>query len=89
MLAGPLAAEAQARLVYVTNAETAAPMVHTARDNGKERQRVGIGRAPTVSPDSRWIAYITVPRTQHGQGGGRAASRSAAARAASSCAPAP
>jgi hypothetical protein len=63
VLAGLLAAPAQARLVYVTKANTAAPVVHTARDGGKQARQVGIGRAPTVSPDSRWIAYITIPRS--------------------------
>jgi dipeptidyl aminopeptidase/acylaminoacyl peptidase len=63
LLSGAVAAPAHARLVYVKRADTAAPVVHTARDGGKEARRLGVGRAPTVSPDGRWVAYITIPRT--------------------------
>ena len=42
---------------------TAAPVVHTARDDGKARAPHRHRARPTVSPDSRWIAYITVPRS--------------------------
>ena len=38
------------------------PLVYTARDDGKERLRSAQAR-PAVSPDSRWIAYITVPES--------------------------
>jgi dipeptidyl aminopeptidase/acylaminoacyl peptidase len=62
VLGGLLAPPAQARLVYVKRAASAAPVVYTATDAGKRPRRVGIGRAPTVSPDGRWIAYVTVPR---------------------------
>jgi len=56
------AAPAPARLVYVKEYETARPVVYAATDAGKRPVRLGVGRAPTVSPDGRWVAYVTVPR---------------------------
>ena len=31
------------------------------RTTGKDPRRLGIGRAPTISPDGRWVAFVTVP----------------------------
>jgi Tol biopolymer transport system component len=56
------AAPAQAKLVYVKQAGSASPVVFVAKDNGKSPRRLGIGRAPTISPDGQWVAFITVPR---------------------------
>jgi hypothetical protein len=66
ILAAPLAAAlwaapAQAELVYVKNAGGAEPVVYVATDEGKDPRRLGIGRAPTISPDGRWVAFVTVP----------------------------
>jgi hypothetical protein len=55
------AAPAQAKLVYVKQAGTANPVVYVAKDNGKDPRRLGIGRAPTISPDGQWVAFVTVP----------------------------
>jgi len=61
LLGAVLAAPAQARLVYVKQPASASPAVYTADDDGKAPQRLGIGRSPAVSPDARWVAYVTVP----------------------------
>jgi WD40-like Beta Propeller Repeat len=55
------AAPAQARMVYVKNPAGAEPTVYAATDNGNDPQRLGIGRAPTISPDGRWVAFVTAP----------------------------
>jgi hypothetical protein len=55
------AAPAQARLVYVKNPGGFEPVVYVARDSGKDPRRLGPGRAPTISPDGRWVAFVTVP----------------------------
>src|SRR5215218_11197799 len=55
------AAPAEAKLVYVKRPETASPVVYVAKDSGKEPRRLGIGRAPTISPDGQWVAFVTVP----------------------------
>jgi WD40-like Beta Propeller Repeat len=61
MLAAALwAAPAQAKLVYVKGAGGLEPVVYVATDRGKDPQRIGIGRAPTISPNGRWVAFITI-----------------------------
>jgi hypothetical protein len=55
------AAPAEAKLVYVKQAGTATPAVYVAKDNGKDPRRLGIGRAPTISPNGQWVAFVTVP----------------------------
>jgi Tol biopolymer transport system component len=55
------AAPADAKLVYVKQAGSASPVVYVAKDNGKDPRRLGIGRAPTISPDGRWVAFVSVP----------------------------
>jgi hypothetical protein len=57
------AAPAQAKLVYGKNPGSAEPAVFVAKDSGKEPRRLGVGRAPTISPDGQWVAFITVPAT--------------------------
>lgn len=54
------AAPAQAKLVYVKNAGGAEPVIYVATDRGKDPRRLGIGRAPTISPDGRWVAFVTI-----------------------------
>ena len=55
------AAPAQAKLVYVKHAGSVNPVVFVSKDNGKEPRRLGIGRAPTISPNGQWVAFVTVP----------------------------
>jgi hypothetical protein len=55
------AAPAQARLVYVKHAGGLEPVVFVAKDSGKDPRRLGIGRAPTISPNGDWVAYVAVP----------------------------
>ena len=50
LLAALLAAPAQGKLVYVKQADTASPVVYVANDKGKQPRRLGIGRAPAISP---------------------------------------
>jgi WD40-like Beta Propeller Repeat len=52
------AVPAQATLVYVKKPAVENSVVYVAADDGSERRRVGIGRAPAVSPDGNWIAWI-------------------------------
>jgi Tol biopolymer transport system component len=59
LLVALLAAPAQGKLVYVKQADTASPVVYVATDKGKHPRRLGIGRAPVISPDGRWVAFIT------------------------------
>src|SRR5215207_1244161 len=54
------AAPAQAKLVYVKRAASASPVVYVATNKGKDPRRLGVGRAPTISPDGRWVAFVTV-----------------------------
>jgi hypothetical protein len=62
MLATALgAAPAEAKLVYVKNTAGVEPVVYVATDKGNDPRRLGIGRAPTISPDGRWVAFVTVP----------------------------
>ena len=58
---GALAAPAQAKLVYVTGSGTPNSTVFLAGNTGENPRRVGMGRAPTISPDGRWVAFVTVP----------------------------
>jgi hypothetical protein len=55
------AAPAQAKLVYVKHAGSVNPVVFVSKDSGKEPRRLGIGRAPTISPNGDWVAFVTVP----------------------------
>ena len=55
------AAPAQAKLVYVKKAGSVSPVIYVATDNGKSPRRLGIGRAPTISPNGQWVAFVTVP----------------------------
>jgi Tol biopolymer transport system component len=57
------AAPAQAKLVYVKRPASAKPAVYLADDNGAHPDWLGIGRAPAISPDGRWVAFIGAPRT--------------------------
>jgi hypothetical protein len=52
------AAPAQATLVYVKKPAAENSVVYVAADDGSKRRRVGIGRAPAVSPDGNWVAWI-------------------------------
>jgi len=54
------AAPAEAKLVYVKHAGSVAPVVYVATNKGKDPRRLGVGRAPTISPDGRWVAFVTV-----------------------------
>jgi hypothetical protein len=54
------AAPAEAKLVYVKQAASANPVVYVASNKGKDPRRLGIGRAPTISPDGQWVAFVTV-----------------------------
>jgi dipeptidyl aminopeptidase/acylaminoacyl peptidase len=64
LLLGALwAAPAQARLVYVKRASSGTPLVYHAEDDGRRARLLGAGTAPTVSPDGRWVAYVTVPES--------------------------
>jgi hypothetical protein len=51
-------APAQAKLVYVKHPASASPIVYVARDGGKHPRRLGVGRAPTISPNAKWVAFI-------------------------------
>ena len=52
------AAPAGATLVYVKKSGSASPVVYVAGDDGSGRRRVAVGRAPAVSPDGKWIAWV-------------------------------
>jgi hypothetical protein len=54
-----LAAPAQATLVYVKDAATDHPVVFAAGDDGSQPKRIGVGTTPTVSPDGRWVAWVS------------------------------
>jgi WD40-like Beta Propeller Repeat len=55
------AAPAHAKMVYVKNAGGVEPAVYVASDRGKNPQRLGIGRAPAISPNGQWVAFVTSP----------------------------
>jgi hypothetical protein len=55
------AAPAQAKLVYVKDAGGAEPVIYVSGDRGGDPRRLGIGRAPTISPDGHWVAFVTLP----------------------------
>jgi WD40-like Beta Propeller Repeat len=52
------AAPAHATLVYVKKPAAENSVVYVAADDGSKRRRVGLGRAPAVSPDGNWVAWI-------------------------------
>jgi WD40 repeat protein len=52
------AAPARAVLVYVKKPNAENPVVYVANDDGSKRRRVGLGRAPAISPDGTWVAWI-------------------------------
>jgi hypothetical protein len=53
-----LAAPAHATLVYVKESASGDFRVFVADDDGSNPHRLGEGRAPTVSADGRWVAWI-------------------------------
>jgi hypothetical protein len=53
-----VAAPAKARLAYVKDAKDGDFRVHVADDDGTHAHSLGPGRAPVVSPDGRWVAWI-------------------------------
>jgi hypothetical protein len=52
------AAPAQATLVYVKTNDEDRSRVFVADDDGTNAHKIGNGRAPVVSPDGRWVAWI-------------------------------
>jgi hypothetical protein len=54
-----LAAPAHATLVYVKQTAGGQFRVHVADDDGSNPHRLGLGDSPTVSPDGRWVAWIS------------------------------
>ena len=54
-----MAAPAHATLTYVKNPGDGKPSrVWVADDDGTHAHRIGKGRAPVVSPDGRWVAWV-------------------------------
>jgi Tol biopolymer transport system component len=54
-----MAAPAHATLTYVKTPGNGKPSrVYVADDDGKNPHRMGYGRAPVVSPDGRWVAWV-------------------------------
>jgi dipeptidyl aminopeptidase/acylaminoacyl peptidase len=58
---------AQAKMVYVKNPGDVEPVVFVADDRGRNQERIGIGRAPTISPNGQWVAFITSPPDSDGE----------------------
>jgi Tol biopolymer transport system component len=54
-----LAAPAHATLVYSKTAKNGFPRIFVADDDGTHPHRIGTGFLPTVSPDGRWVAWMT------------------------------
>ena len=59
-----LAAPAHATLVYVKQTADLDFRVFVADDDGSDPHRLGLGRSPTVSPDGRWVAWISEGDTE-------------------------
>jgi Tol biopolymer transport system component len=54
-----MAAPAHATLIYNKNPSGGKPpRVYVANNNGTHPHRIGKGRAPLISPDGRWVAWI-------------------------------
>lgn len=53
-----MAAPAHATLVYVKDSGDGQSRVYVADDDGTHAHRIGKGRAPVVSPDGRWVAWV-------------------------------
>jgi Tol biopolymer transport system component len=54
-----MAAPAHATLTYVKQpGDGKPPRVWVADNDGKDPHRIGKGRAPVVSPDGRWVAWV-------------------------------
>jgi Tol biopolymer transport system component len=54
-----MAAPAHAALTYVKNPRNGKPSrVYVANNDGTHSHRIGTGRAPVVSPDGRWVAWV-------------------------------
>jgi hypothetical protein len=65
LLAALAAAPAEAALVYVKNPASNRPVVYVARDDGSQPRRLGVGTSPAISPNARWVAWVSanpVPR---------------------------
>jgi hypothetical protein len=60
LAAAILAAPAHAKLVYVKQSGTPDSTVYLATSAGENPRRLGLGRAPAISPDGRWVAFITM-----------------------------
>jgi hypothetical protein len=59
-----LAAPAHATLAYVKQTADAQFRVHVADDDGSNPHPLGLGRSPSVSPDGRWVAWISSGDTE-------------------------
>ena len=60
-----MAAPAHATLTYVkTPTGNDPPRVYFARDDGTHPHLMGNGRAPVISPDGRWIAWVAPGRKE-------------------------
>jgi hypothetical protein len=59
LLAFLLAAPAHATMVYVKGEGTQRPVVYVAGDDGSQPRRIGVGTMPTISPNGRWVAWVS------------------------------